>query len=261
MRARAVGRKELAMAMIRLEEVKKQIGTVRAVDGLTLEIPEGIVFGLLGPNGAGKTTLIRIISGLMPPTEGRVTLFGKYPPGHREALRGIGYMPQQAALYPGLSVEENILFYGRIYRIPERELRRRCDEVLEVVELAARRDSLVATLSGGMVRRAMLASTMVHRPPLLILDEPTAGVDPLLRLRFWDWFHSLRARGTTILVTTHHISEASRCQRVAFLRSGRVIEDGPPDELMRRYGAADLEAAFVEATRESGGAANREGAP
>ena len=236
--------------MIQLDQLSKRLGTVQAIDGISMEIPPSIVFGLLGPNGAGKTTLIRMLAGLLTPTAGKITLFGGTAPGRPAALRRIGYMPQAAALYPGLSVRENIRFYGRLYGVPEPQLSRRGEEVLELVELGHRKDDLVGTLSGGMVRRVMLATTMIHQPELLILDEPTAGVDPLLRLKFWEWFERLRQGGTTILVSTHHISEAVRCQRVIFLRLGRVLEDGPPRDIMAKYKSQDLEAAFVEATRQ-----------
>ncbi|HEX9843983.1 MAG TPA: ABC transporter ATP-binding protein, partial [bacterium] len=157
----------------------------------------------------------------------------------------------QLALYEGLSVEENIAFFGRLYGVDGRTLSRRIDEVLERVELRRRRKALAGTLSGGMMRRAMLASVLVHEPRLLILDEPTAGVDPVLRLRFWGWFRRLVGEGLTILVTTHHISEAAACEQVVFLREGRLMEQGPPQVLIERYGAADLEAAFVAATHEA----------
>jgi ABC-2 type transport system ATP-binding protein len=156
------------------------------------------------------------------------------------------------ALYPGLSVMENILFFGRLYGVPDRELRRRAGEVLEQVELAERKDSLVGTLSGGMMRRAMLASAVIHHPDLLILDEPTAGVDPLLRLKFWGWFSQLADGGTTLLITTHHISEADRSQEVVFFRLGRIIRRGAPKDLLKHYHATDLEHAFVKATEETG---------
>jgi len=240
--------------MLSLEHVSMRLGAVLALDDLSLEIPEGMVFGLLGPNGAGKTTLIRLAMGLLRPTAGRIRLFGDQEPGGRAVRARLGYMPQQAAIYPGLSVLENVQFFGRLYGVPEPVLARRAAEALEMVELTARRDALVGTLSGGMVRRAMLATTMIHEPRLLILDEPTAGVDPLLRLRFWDWFRRLQGQGTSVIVTTHHITEASRCERVVFLREGRLLAQGPPAELTARYGAADLEAAFVAATRSQAGA-------
>jgi ABC-2 type transport system ATP-binding protein len=238
--------------MIEIEHVRKSFGGQPALHDLTLHIPAGRIFGLLGPNGAGKTTLLRLIMGVLRPDAGRIRLFDGLRPGETAATRQVGYMPQQLALYEGLSVRENVAFFGRMYGLGGADLQARVDEVLERVHLRERRDSLARTLSGGMMRRAMLASALVHRPRLLILDEPTAGVDPLLRLRFWDWFHELAAEGITLLVTTHHISEASRSGEVLFLREGAILEQGPPQALIDRYGAADLEAAFVAATRSAG---------
>jgi len=239
--------------MIAIENVVKVYGERRVVDGITMDIPKGRIFGLLGPNGAGKTTLLRMIMGLVKPDGGRVRLFGDQQPGSDGAARRIGYMPQELALYPGLSVLENILFFGRLYGVPEAELRRRARTTLEQVELADRQDSLVGTLSGGMMRRAMLASAVVHQPELLILDEPTAGVDPLLRLKFWQWFNDLADGGVTLLITTHHISEADRSQEVVFYRLGKIIRRGTPQELLKHYQTTDLEHAFVKATEETGG--------
>jgi ABC-2 type transport system ATP-binding protein len=245
--------------MIALKDVTKSFGGVAAISNMTLDIPEGRIFGLLGPNGAGKTTLLRMIMGVLQPDKGSITLFGKYAPGIRATSRLIGYMPQQLALYEALSVEENVLFYGRLYGVEPRTLAARCEEILARVELLDRRGSLLGTLSGGMQRRAMLASTLIHRPRLLILDEPTAGVDPVLRLKFWNWFLGLAGEGVSILVTTHHISEATHCQEVLFLRAGRLLEQGRPGELIERYQAPDLEAAFVRATHEE--VPVQEGAP
>jgi len=218
------------------------------VDDLSLSIPEGSIFGLLGPNGAGKTTLLRMITGLLQPTSGKVQLFDQFQPGDMAARRLLGYMPQELAVYHGLSVLENILFMGRIYGISEPSLRERARIVAEMVGLSDRLGSNVGTLSGGLMRRVMLATTLVHGPRLLLLDEPTAGIDPVLRIRFWDWFETLRQAGTTIIITTHHISEASRCGQVVFLRDGKLLEIGSPEELTERYGVDDLEAAFVQAT-------------
>ncbi|HEX9844554.1 MAG TPA: ABC transporter ATP-binding protein, partial [bacterium] len=217
--------------MIEMEHVRKVYDGHTALDDLTLSVPEGRIFGLLGPNGAGKTTLLRLIMGVLRPDAGTITLFGEYAPGVPAATRQIGYMPQQLALYEGLSVRENVLFFGRMYGLGGAVLQARADEVLERVELRERQSSLAGTLSGGMMRRAMLASALVHGPRLLILDEPTAGVDPLLRLRFWEWFRQLAAEGITVLVTTHHISEAGQGSEVLFLREGRILERGRPEEL------------------------------
>jgi ABC-2 type transport system ATP-binding protein len=251
--------------MIEIEHVLKTYRGHTALHDLTLSIPEGRIFGLLGPNGAGKTTLLRLIMGVLRPDAGTIRLFGGLAPGVLEATRRIGYMPQQLALYEGLSVRENVLFFGRMYGLGGAALAARADEVLQRVELTARQSSLAGTLSGGMMRRAMLASALVHGPRLLILDEPTAGVDPLLRLRFWDWFRQLAAEGITVLVTTHHISEASHCSEVLFLREGHILERGRPADLIARYGTADLEAAFVQATQralpEAAALMNGEGQP
>lgn len=234
--------------IVAIDNLTKVYDGLTALDGLNLTIPENSIFGLLGPNGAGKTTLLRILTGLLSPTTGNVTLFGGLSPGANLARRNIGYMPQSLSLYQGLSVEENLTFYGRIYGVPEDELKKRVAETLEIVELADRRRSVISDLSGGMIRRALLGSALVHKPKFLLLDEPTAGIDPLLRIRLWDTFKNLCGAGASILITTHHISEADRCDRVVFLRQGKVVNEGAPSQLMERYGVADLERAFVTAT-------------
>ncbi len=234
--------------MLSLENVRKSFGSFSAVNGVDLDIGEGMIFGLLGPNGAGKTTLLRMIMGLITPTSGKITLFDSFSPADTAARSKIGYMPQQLAVYPGLSVAENVIFFGRLYGLQGAELKQRAVEVLQLVDLQDKRNKQVAHLSGGMVRRVMLATTLIHQPSLVILDEPTAGVDPALRLRFWNWFQELSGRGISILITTHHISEAALCREVVFLRQGKLIERGKPVELMSRYQAKDLEEAFVKAT-------------
>ena len=236
--------------ILRMDGVVKTFGGFAALHRTSLTIPGKMVFGLLGPNGAGKTTMLRLLTGLISPTSGRLTLFGGMEPGSSQARALIGYMPQSLAIYPNLSVVENMLFFGRIYGMEERALRTRIDEVLNTIELTARRDEIVANLSGGMVRRALLGTTLIHKPKLLLLDEPTAGVDPVLRIKIWETLRGLCDEGTSILITTHHISEADRCDRVVFLRSGSVIGDGTPAELVRKYDASDLEKAFVVATKE-----------
>ncbi len=237
--------------MLNIDYLSIKLGNHKVIDDLSLNIGEGQVFGLLGPNGAGKTTLIRTIMGLVRAQSGEITLFNQYQPGANEVRPLIGYMPQQLALYSGLSVMENVLFYGRIYHMAEDELKSRAIEVLKMVELSQWRDELIVNLSGGMVRRVLLATALIHKPRLLILDEPTAGVDPLLRIRFWDWFSQMVDSGTSIIVTTHNIPEASRCQNVVFLRHGRLLSEGTPQELMAQYHSKDLEEAFVVATRSN----------
>lgn len=234
--------------MLEIEQLSKRFATKTIIDQLNLTIDEGEIFGLLGPNGAGKTTLIRMLVGLLRPNAGRITLFGKYHPESAELRQFIGYMPQQLAVYSGLSVLENVLFFGRMYAMEETTLEQRAINILKKVELYKRKDSLVSTLSGGMIRRVMLATAMVHNPRLLILDEPTAGVDPLLRIKFWEWFHDLVKEGSSIIITTHNISEAGRCQQVVFLREGKLLEQGSPEDLMTKYSVSNLESAFVSAT-------------
>lgn len=236
-------------AMIALDQLSKSFGGRPVLHPLTLTIPQGRIFGLLGPNGAGKSTLLRIIMGLLKPDAGRVVLFGNLAPGDAEAARRIGYMPQQLALYEDLSARQNVRFFGRMYGMRGAALTARTDEVLERVALTAEAERPVRNLSGGMQHRVMLATALVHQPSLLILDEPTTGVDPSLRLRFWEWFEGLSREGASILVTTHHIAEAVHCQEVLFLREGSLLERGTPQALIERYGVSDLEAAFVQATR------------
>jgi len=238
--------------MLKIEHLNKRFGNKTIIDELNLSIDEGEIFGLLGPNGAGKTTLIRMLVGLLLPNSGKITLFDKYHPESAALRRYIGYMPQQLAVYPGLTVLENVLFFGRMYDMAEDTLRQRAMEILQKVDLAQRLDSLVSTLSGGMVRRVMLATAMVHHPRLLILDEPTAGVDPLLRIKFWEWFNDLVKDGVSIIITTHNISEAAHCQQVVFLREGKLLEQGPPKDIMKKYSVSNLESAFVSATLNTG---------
>jgi ABC-2 type transport system ATP-binding protein len=239
----------LRKTVLTLRNVRKKFGSFVAIDDMNLSIAPGMIFGLLGPNGAGKTTLLRMIMGLLAPTSGTITLFDRFSPESREARFKIGYMPQQLAVYQGLTVLENLLFFGRLYGLRGSALSRQADKILKMVELEKKAKEQVSHLSGGMVRRTMLATTLIHQPSLVILDEPTAGVDPALRIRFWKWFQQLSELGTSILITTHHISEASLCQDVVFLREGKLLEQGPPVELMNRYQSKDLEEAFVKATQ------------
>ena len=237
--------------MLKLTNVTKQFGSFIAVNDLSLEIGSGSIFGLLGPNGAGKTTMLRMIMGLIRPSSGSIDLFGKHSPSDKPVQAKLGYMPQQLAVYPSLSVYENICFFGRLYGMTGSELKNRAESLIEMIELRSKRNVLVENLSGGMIRRAMLATVLVHSPQLVILDEPTAGVDPALRIRFWDWFGELAESGTSILITTHHIAEASNCHEVVFLREGKLLERGTPENLMKQYKADDLEQAFVFAIKNS----------
>jgi len=222
-----------------VENVSKSFGAVKALDGVTLRVRKGEIYGLLGPNGAGKTTLIRAIVGLVAPNGGTVTVLGKRIP-NVDLLRQIGYMTQQAALYPGLSVEENVQFFAAINGAEGG-----VDEALKLVELDQRKKSVVATLSGGMRQRCSLACALVHKPQLLLLDEPTVGVDPQLRVQFWEEFRRMAAAGTTIIVSSHVMDEAERCQRLGLVQYGRLLAEGSPDEVRAQAGTPNLEEAFL----------------
>jgi len=223
-----------------VDNVVKSFGTMRALDGVTLRVKTGEIYGLLGPNGAGKTTLIRAIVGLVAPDSGTVAVLGKRMP-NLDILGSVGYMTQAAALYPDISVEENLRFFAAISGADSN-----VDEVLKVVELDQRRKSVVATLSGGMRQRCSLACALVHRPRLLLLDEPTVGVDPQLRVQFWEHFRQLAADGTTIVVSSHVMDEAERCQRLGLIRFGKLLGEGTPNEVRAAAGTNNLEEAFLK---------------
>jgi ABC-2 type transport system ATP-binding protein len=220
-----------------VDNVVKSFGTMRALDGVTLRVKTGEVYGLLGPNGAGKTTLIRAIVGLVAPESGTVTVLGRRMP-NLDILGSVGYMTQAAALYPDITVEENLRFFAAISGADGN-----VDEVLRVVDLEKRRSSVVATLSGGMRQRCSLACALVHRPRLLLLDEPTVGVDPQLRVQFWEHFRQMAAAGTTIVVSSHVMDEAERCQRLGLIRFGKLLAEGTPNEVRASAGTNNLEEA------------------
>ena len=221
--------------------VKKRFGSLHAVDGIDLELQPGRIYGLLGPNGSGKTTLIRLLTGLARATSGEARILGERMPS-RKALASIGYMPQAEAIYPDLSVGENLGFFARLEGHADKAS---IDEVLELVELRGRKGTPALQLSGGMRRRLSLACTLVHRPRVLFLDEPTVGVDPALRVQFWTHFRRLAAAGTTILVASHVMDEADRCDELLFVRGGKVIGQGTGAELRAKAGQDNLEAAFL----------------
>jgi ABC-2 type transport system ATP-binding protein len=229
-----------------VDNVAKSFGSQKALDGLTLRVKPGEIYGLLGPNGSGKTTLIRAIVGLVAPDSGTVTVLGRRIPD-LDILAKVGYMTQQAALYPDLSVEENLRFFAAISGADSN-----VTEVLKTVELEQRRSSVVSTLSGGMRQRCSLACALVHRPKLLLLDEPTVGVDPQLRVQFWEHFREMAAAGTTILVSSHVMDEAERCQRLGLIRFGKLLTEGTPAEVRATAGTNNLEEAFLKLSgRES----------
>ena len=214
--------------------VTRRFNGTEAVSALDLEIPRGEIVGLIGPSGSGKTTTIRMITGSLAPTAGEVEVLGERPSEFRRRTRErIGYMPQQFSLYPDLTTRENVDFVAAIYGLVFWRRWRRRDAVLKLLDLWPARGRRASQLSGGMQRRLELAAALVHEPDLLILDEPTAGVDPLLRRTVWDEIHRLRDSGVTALVTTQYVTEAEECDRVALLSEGRLLAFGTPDELRR----------------------------
>ncbi|MBK7583929.1 MAG: ABC transporter ATP-binding protein [Myxococcales bacterium] len=230
--------------IIKTEHLSRHFGALIAVRDLNLEVKTGEIFGVLGPNGAGKSTTIRMLCGILDPTAGRGTVVGLDIGRDAERIKErIGYMTQRFSLYEDLSVEENLSFYAGIYGVPLRRRRARIREVLEATGLVGRRKQLSGTLSGGWKQRVALASATIHQPPLLFLDEPTAGVDPVSRREFWEQIHRISHDGTTVLLTTHYMDEAERCHRLAFIFSGEVLDIGTPDEvvLRRKLRVAELE--------------------
>ncbi len=238
--------------ILEAREIKKTFGDRAAIAGLDMDVPGGKVFGLLGPNGAGKTTLIRILCGLLRPDEGEVRILGWKVPSLRISSQ-IGYMPQEIALYDDLTVMQNLRFFGDLYDLPHAQTNARADDLLELVQLSDRKRQRVGTLSGGMQRRVSLVASLLHKPRLVFLDEPTAGVDPRLRRSFWDYFLGLTEDGVTVFVTTHLMEEATRCHVVSFLNQGMLIAQGSPDDLRELAGTDDLETAFIQLEEKGGG--------
>ncbi len=226
---------------IEAENLTKKFGAFTAVDHINLRVRVGENFGLLGPNGAGKTTTIRMITGVIKPTEGSVRVFGIDVVKERDkAIRKIGYMPQRFSLYEDLTVEENLMLYGSLQGLRGQYLRERVNELMDRFYLREIRGRMAGRLSGGMKQRLSLAVALVHDPDLLILDEPTAGVDPPLRRRFWEHFKELNKEGKTILVTTHYMDEAENCDRLALMGGGRIIAEGTPRDIKRRAVGGEL---------------------
>ncbi len=231
---------------IEVDRVTFNYGRLKAIDDLSLEIPAGTSFGLLGPNGAGKTTLIRLMVGLLKPAAGSIKCLGKTPSSANARLTG--YMPQLPALYSELSVEQNIDFFARIYGLKDRKERaQRVDEVIKLVDMWGHRRKSVMSLSGGMKQRVSLACAIVHNPPLLFLDEPTVGLDPELRVTFWEYFTALTREGATLIISSHTMDDAAHCDRLVFMRDGKFVAQGTPAELRQATGRpeATLEDAFL----------------
>jgi ABC-2 type transport system ATP-binding protein len=249
-----------SQAQIVVDGLVKRFGDFVAVDGVSFAVGRGEIMGFIGPNGAGKSTLIRILCGLLRPSAGRALVAGIDVARDPEAVRRrIGYMSQKFSLYNDLSVVENLRFFGGIYGVPRADFAARLHFAVDMAGLAGREDALVATLAGGWKQRLALGAAILHRPAILFLDEPTSGVDPGSRRRFWDLIHALSEEGVSVLVSTHYMDEAEYCHRIALINRGRLIALGTPQELKQRSLGGELLA--LEGDRIGDAAAELEKAP
>ena len=227
---------------VEVTDLQKHYGNLHVLQGLSLNVERGITYGLLGPNGAGKTTLIRAMMGLTVPDQGQIKLLGVIMPD-KNILSQVGYMTQSVALYEELTVFQNVKFFADLAGIARSD--KEAIKTLELVNLADRARSRVQELSGGMKQRCSLACALVHHPSLLVLDEPTVGVDPQLRVQFWEHFRQLNQQGITLIVSSHVMDEAERCDRLGFVREGRILAEGTASELRQKASAQTLEEAFL----------------
>jgi len=226
---------------VRMKGLVKRFGDFTAVDNVTIEVGRGEIFGFLGPNGAGKSTTIRILCGLLAPTSGSATVNGFDVASQPELVKShIGYMSQKFSLYDDLTVEENIEFFSGIYGVPAAGREHRKRYVLHMAGLEGKTDTLTRRLAGGWKQRLALGCAILHEPPVLFLDEPTSGVDPVARRSFWDLIQDLSHAGNTVFVSTHYMDEAEYCHRLALMHRGRVIALGPPRELRAELKSKEL---------------------
>ena len=226
--------------VIRTRDLTKTFGGEVAVDSINLEVPEGAIFGYIGPSGSGKTTTVRLLMGLHVPDSGELSVLGVQPARFRRRDRErIGYLPQLFVLYPDLTVWENMNFAASLYGVPFLRTKR-LNELLDLVELREDKHKLVRNISGGMQRRLSLAATLVHDPDLLFLDEPTAGIDPILRRKFWDYFKTLQTEGHTLFVTTQYVGEAGYCDFVGVMSEGKLLSVNTPEGLRREAYGGDI---------------------
>lgn len=229
---------------IRLEHVTKRFGKKTVVEDVSLDVHKGEIFGLLGPSGAGKTTIVKMIAGIDEATSGTIHVLNqKMPDLH--VMERIGFMGQSDALYGELTAFENLQFFASIYGLKGKKQRERIDDVMDLVNLTEHLKKPVHQYSGGMKRRLSLAISLLHEPEVLILDEPTVGIDPVLRQAIWEELERIRQNGTTIVVTTHVMDEAEKCERLAMIRDGRLIAVGSPDELKKETNSETIEQAFL----------------
>ncbi|MFL5679729.1 MAG: ABC transporter ATP-binding protein [Chloroflexota bacterium] len=233
---------------IRMDSVTKRFGSLTAITDITLDVPRGTILGMIGPSGAGKTTTIRMLTGALGADRGTIRVLGEDPLHFRRKTRErIGYMPQLFTLYPDLTASENVDFVASLFGMLWLRRRRRVAEVLKIVDLWDARNRRASNLSGGMQRRLELACALVHEPALLFLDEPTAGIDPLLRASIWEELHRLQAAGRTLVVTTQYVNEAEECDNVALIAEGGLVALAPPEEVRRRATGGDVVEVETEA--------------
>lgn len=226
---------------VQFEGLTRRFGDFVAVDNISLKVKKGEIFGFLGPNGAGKSTTIKMLCGLLLPTSGSGSVGGKDITRESEEIKKtIGYMSQRFSLYDDLTVEENINFFSGIYGVPKSKKKERMEWALEMAGIKDRRNAVTRTLPGGFKQRLALGCAILHEPPIIFLDEPTSGVDPISRRNFWDLIYEMAKGGTTVFVTTHYMDEAEYCDRLALIYRGKIIAEGVPDELKKRYMTKDV---------------------
>lgn len=230
----------------------KSFGGFKAVDDISFEVPKGKIFGFLGPNGSGKSTTIRMLCGVLTPTEGTAFVLGYDVKKDVEKIKqSIGYMSQRFSLYEDLSVSENLDFYAGVYGLSKKEREERKKGIIAMAGLTGREKNITKNLSGGWKQRLALGCALIHRPKLLVLDEPTAGVDPVSRRIFWEMIYTLAKQGITVLVTTHYMDEASSCDELAFIFNGKLMATGAPKELIEKEGVNNLEDVFIKYVEKS----------
>jgi len=234
----------MEQAGIILDKINHYFGDKQVLFDINLNIQRGVIYGFLGPSGCGKTTTVKIMAGILEATSGSVQVLGDTMP-KLSLMKRLGYMAQSDALYSNLTAEENLLFFSSLYGMKKEKSKKKIDEVMVLVNLTDHREKLVSAYSGGMKRRLSLAMSLLHEPEILILDEPTVGIDPVLRKIIWDALTSMTERGMTIIVTTHVMDEAEKCHELAMMRDGKLIAQGSPFDLRTGIGVSSIEEAFI----------------